>query len=378
MTTLTPACAPVTTTAGHEVGGRRPLVSVAPMMDLTDRHYRYLARLLSRRVLLYSEMITARAILFGDRRRLLAFSSVEGPVVLQLGGDDPASLADAAVIGAEFGYSEINLNVGCPSERVSTGNFGACLMASPELVGECLAAIADAVDVPVSVKHRIGIDDLDSYEDLLGFVDRVDAASGGVPVAYTVHARKAWLSGLSPKENRTVPPLRYEFVHRLKRERPRLTIELNGGVTTLAQAREHLDLVDGVMIGRAAYENPVLLAEVDPALYGEASPSHSRADVVSAMLPYLDAHLASGGRLAAVTRHMLNLFRGVPGGRAWRRTLSEGVHREGAGTEVVTAAIGSVPAEVAAAPFTTSRSAAEVLLRDDQVLDLVGTLADAR
>jgi len=348
------------------------------MMDLTDRHYRYLARLLSRRVLLYSEMITARAILFGDRRRLLAFSSVEGPVVLQLGGDDPASLADAAVIGAEFGYSEINLNVGCPSERVSTGNFGACLMASPELVGECLAAIADAVDVPVSVKHRIGIDDLDSYEDLLGFVDRVDAASGGVPVAYTVHARKAWLSGLSPKENRTVPPLRYEFVHRLKRERPRLTIELNGGVTTLAQAREHLDLVDGVMIGRAAYEDPVLLAEVDPALYGEASPSHSRADVVSAMLPYLDAHLASGGRLAAVTRHMLNLFRGVPGGRAWRRTLSEGIHREGAGTEVVTAAIGSVPAEVAAAPFTTSRSAAEVLLRDDQVLDLVGTLADAR
>src|SRR5690606_4180309 len=203
----------------------RPLISVAPMMDLTDRHYRYVARLLSRRVLLYSEMITARAVLFGDRSRLLAFSSAETPVVLQLGGDDPASLAEAAAIGEGFGYSEINLNVGCPAERVSTGNFGACLMANPELVGECLAAMAAAVTVPVSVKHRIGIDDRDAYEDLLEFVDIVDAVSGGVPVAYTVHARKAWLSGLSPKENRTVPPLTYGFVQRLKRERPHLTVD---------------------------------------------------------------------------------------------------------------------------------------------------------
>src|SRR5690606_36231272 len=205
------------------------------MMDLTDRHYRYFARLLSRTALLYSEMITAHAVLFGDQERLLAFAAAESPVVLQVGGDDPAALAEAAVAAQEYGYSEVNLNVGCPSERVSTGNFGACLMASPRVVGACLAAMASATTLPVSVKHRIGIDDLDTYQHLLAFVDEVDAASGGVPVAYTVHARTAWLSGLSPKENRTVPPLRYDDVHRLKRDRPHLRIELNGGLRSVAQ-----------------------------------------------------------------------------------------------------------------------------------------------
>ena len=372
--------------AGASTPAPRPVISVAPMMDLTDRHYRYVARLLSRRVLLYSEMITAKAVLFGDAKRLLAFSSAESPVVLQLGGDDPAELAAAAVIGEGFGYAEVNLNVGCPSERVSSGNFGACLMASPELVGECLAAIAAAVAVPVSVKHRIGIDERDSYRDLLDFVDRVDSASGGAPVAYTVHARKAWLSGLSPKENRTVPPLRYEEVHRLKRERPHLTIELNGGVTTLLAAREQLRFVDGVMIGRAAYENPVVLADVDPLITEEQSAVVSRASVIEALLPYLEAHLASGGRLAAVTRHLLQLFRGVPGGRAWRRTLSEGAHRPGVGVGLLEDALRAVPSEVARAPLGTPAASGEasesetpeVLLGDDQVLDLVGAFADAR
>jgi len=324
------------------------------MMDLTDRHYRYFARLLSRTALLYSEMITAHAVLFGDQERLLAFAAAESPVVLQVGGDDPAALAEAAVAAQEYGYSEVNLNVGCPSERVSTGNFGACLMASPRVVGACLAAMASATTLPVSVKHRIGIDDLDTYQHLLAFVDEVDAASGGVPVAYTVHARKAWLSGLSPKENRTVPPLRYDDVHRLKRDRPHLRIELNGGLRSVAQAAEHLGAVDGVMIGRAAYENPAILAGVDPVLYGLAAPVGSRAEVVAIMREYLAEHVAAGGKVAAVTRHLLNLFRGVPGGRAWRRTISEGAHVTGAGAALLDTALAAVPAEVAWAPLVTA------------------------
>jgi tRNA-dihydrouridine synthase A len=224
-------------------------------------------------------------------------------------------------------------------------------MASPAVVGECLAAMAEASTLPVSVKHRIGIDDLDTYEHLLAFVDQVDRVSGGVPVAYTVHARKAWLSGLSPKENRTVPPLRYENVYRLKRDRPHLRIELNGGVVTIAQALLHLERVDGVMIGRAAYENPVILGGVDALVFGLEAPATTRADVVSAMVAYLEDHLATGGRVAAVTRHLLNLFRGMPGGRAWRRVISEGAHVPGAGPELLRDALNAVPPEVAHAPL---------------------------
>lgn len=329
----------------------RPVLSVAPMMDLTDKHFRFLARQLTSRSLLYSEMITARAVVHGDRDRLLSFSPAEGPVVLQLGGDDPDALAEATVAAEVYGYAEVNLNVGCPSERVSTGNFGACLMASPRVVGECLAAMAAASSLPVSVKHRIGIDDRDSYEHLLSFVDEVDAVSGGVPVAYTVHARKAWLSGLSPKENRTVPPLRYDDVYRLKSDRPWLQVELNGGVVSAEQALAHLDKVDGVMVGRAAYENPVMLAAVDPLLFGEQATVMSRADVVASMRPHLADHLAAGGRVAAVTRHLLNLFRGVPGGRAWRRTISEGSHLPRAGVELLDAALAAVPPDSAHAPL---------------------------
>jgi tRNA-dihydrouridine synthase A len=272
-------------------------------------------------------------------------------VVLQLGGDEPVELAQATAVAQEYGYAEVNLNVGCPSERVSSGNFGACLMASPAVVGECLAAMAEASSLPVSVKHRIGIDDLDTYEHLLAFVDAVDEVSGGVPVAYTVHARKAWLSGLSPKENRTVPPLRYDDVYRLKADRPGLTVELNGGVLTVEQALLHLERVDGVMIGRAAYENPVILAAVDPLVFGQHGAATSRADVVAALLPYVEGHLASGGRVAGVSRHLLNLFRGVPGGRAWRRKISEGAHLDGAGPGLLEEALRAVPAEVAHAPL---------------------------
>ncbi len=327
----------------------RPRISVAPMMALTDRHFRRLARLLSRQVLLYTEMVTARAVLHGDRERLLGRSPEEGAVVLQLGGSDPGELREAAAAGAAFGYAEVNLNVGCPSDRVRSGRFGACLMAEPELVGECLAALAES-GLPVSVKHRIGVDDADAYDDLLRFVDVVEASSGGVPVAYTVHARKAWLHGLSPRENRTVPPLRYEDVYRLKRERPGLTVELNGGVPDVAAAAAHLRHVDGVMIGRAFYDRPVLLADVDPVLAGASRPL-TRRQVVEAMADHAAAEMAAGTPLPAVARHLLNLFKGVPGGRSWRRALTEGAHRPGAGPELLLAALRAVPAEVLDAPL---------------------------
>lgn len=337
--------------AGWERHGGRPRLSVAPMMALTDRHFRRLARLLSREVLLYTEMVTAKAVLHGDTARLLARTPQEGAVVLQLGGSDPAELRAAALAGAELGYAEVNLNVGCPSDRVRSGRFGACLMVEPTLVGECLAALADS-GLPVSVKHRIGIDDADAYEDLLAFVDGVHAASGGVPVAYTVHARKAWLRGLSPKANRTVPPLRYEDVHRLKRERPALTVELNGGVPDVDAALAHLRSVDGVMIGRAFYEAPVLLADVDPALTGSARAVTRRA-VVEAMADYAADEARRGTPLAAIAKHMLNLFKGVPGGRAWRRALTEGSHRPGAGPDLLAAALRAVPDDVLDAPLST-------------------------
>lgn len=297
-------------------------ISVAPMMERTDRHFRYLMRLISRRTLLYTEMVTMHAIMHGDKHQHLDFNREEQPVSLQLGGDDPETLARCALIAKEWGYDEINLNVGCPSPRVKRGNFGACLMTQPDLVARCLDAMREATpDLPVTVKHRIGVDDLDTYEHMLRFVDTV--AQHSACTRFSVHARKAWLDGLSPKENRTIPPLRYEEVYRLKQDRPHLTIEINGGVRTMQEVRDHLRHVDAVMIGRAAYDDPFLFATVDEELYGEPARTVSRAEVVEAMIPYIERHIARGGRHNHVTRHMLTMFAGRPGGRAWRRHISE-------------------------------------------------------
>jgi tRNA-dihydrouridine synthase A len=308
------------------------------MMDWTDRHCRSLHRVLSKQALLYTEMVTTGAVLHGDRERLLGYDAGEHPVALQLGGSDPADLAAAAKIGADLGYDEINLNVGCPSDRVQSGRFGACLMREPALVAECMAAIAAAVDVPATVKCRIGVDDQDPEESLFTLVDL--CAQAGVR-SFVVHARKAWLKGLSPKENRDVPPLDYELVYRLKRERPDLTIALNGGVPDLAAAKAHLKRVDGVMLGRAAYHTPEILGAVDAEVFGAGEVIDS-AMAVELYRPYLTARLAEGTPLAAMSRHMLGLFHGRPGARAWRRILTvEGV-KPGAGLEVVDAALAAV------------------------------------
>ena len=307
-------------------------------MDWTDRHCRMLHRQLSGRALLYTEMLTSGAVLHGDRARLLAYDPAEHPVALQLGGSEPRELAEAARIGADLGYDEINLNVGCPSDRVQSGRFGACLMREPELVAESMAAIAAAVKVPGTVKCRIGVDDQDPEESLFTLVDR--CAEAGV-TRFVVHARKAWLKGLSPKENREVPPLDYPLVWRLKRERPRLAIVVNGGVADLDEAEAHLDHVDGVMLGRAAYHTPGLLGEVDPRIFREGE----RVDEMQAVArfrPYVARQLAAGTHLAAMTRHMLGLFHGRPGARAWRRILTvEGV-KPGAGLEVIDRALAAV------------------------------------
>ncbi|MCB9528947.1 MAG: tRNA dihydrouridine(20/20a) synthase DusA [Myxococcales bacterium] len=316
-------------------GTLRPL-SVAPMMQRTDRHDRYFMRQLSRRTLLYTEMVTTGAILHGDAHRHLAFHPAERPLALQLGGDDPRALVAAARIALDYGYDEINLNIGCPSDRVQKGRFGACLMAHPEVVADGVAALRAAIPLPVTVKHRIGIDDRDAYEDMLAFVDPVAAAGAD---RFTVHARKAWLSGLSPKENREIPPLRYPDVHRLKRERPHLAIEINGGVTTLAAALDQLAHVDAVMIGRAAYDTPAIFAEADALIFGEPDPPPDLLDVAEAMVPYAAAHLEAGGRLHHVTRHLLTLFNGLPGAKAWRRRLNAAATDAHAGLDVLTGAI---------------------------------------
>jgi tRNA-dihydrouridine synthase A len=309
------------------------------MMDWTDRHCRMLHRTLTSRALLYSEMLTTGAILHGDRTRLLAFDAGEHPVALQLGGSEPADLAAAARIGEAEGYDEINLNVGCPSDRVQSGRFGACLMREPQLVADCMAAIAAAVTVPATVKCRIGVDDQDPEQSLFTLVDL--CAEAGVST-FVVHARKAWLKGLSPKENRDVPPLDYALVHRLKRERPGLTIVINGGVASLEEAEEHLRHVDGVMLGRAAYHTPQILGEVDARVFGEVDGVVSGFEAVARYRPYLARELAAGTHLAAMTRHMLGLFHGAPGARAWRRILTvEGV-KAGAGLEVVDRALAAV------------------------------------
>jgi tRNA-dihydrouridine synthase A len=314
-------------------------LSVAPMMDRTDRHCRYFLRQISRRTLLYTEMVTSMAIMHGDTQKLLGFSPAEHPLSLQIGGDNPQDLAKCAQIGAEFGYDEINLNVGCPSSRVQSGNFGACLMLQPEHVAECIAAMMSATKLPITIKHRIGVDDVDSYEDLVKFVSIV-AETGCT--RFSVHARKAWLQGLSPKENREVPPLRYADVHRLKQDFPHLSIEINGGFTSLEQVHAQLEYVDAVMIGRAAYDNPYLLALADSEIYGEATLPLTRHQIVAAMLPYIDSQLSQGWRLNSITRHMLQLFHGQPGSRSWRRIITEQSVSPGAGVKVVERALAQI------------------------------------
>jgi len=312
-------------------------LSVAPMMDWTDRHCRFFLRLISRRTLLYTEMVPSGAILHGDRERFLAFDPAEQPVALQVGGADPAELADCARLAAERGYAEINLNVGCPSDRVQRGRFGACLMAEPALVADCVAAMIAAAPIPVTVKTRIGIDDRDDFADLAGFLRRV-ADAGCRSVA--IHARKAWLSGLSPKENREVPPLDYARVYRAKAAFPELEVVLNGGVRSLDDAAAHLARgVDGIMIGRAAYQGPYILAEADRRIFGAGQAAPSRERVVAALLPYVAAQTERGVPLRVLTRHVLGLFNGLPGARAWRRHLSEAAGRPGAGPEVVAEAL---------------------------------------
>ncbi len=313
--------------------------SVAPMMDWSDRHCRFFHRQMTRHALLYTEMVTAQAIRHGDRERLIGFDPREQPVALQIGGSDPKLLAEAAKWGEDFGYCEINLNVGCPSDRVQDGRFGACLMAEPGLVAEGVAAMRNAVRIPVTVKCRIGIDDQDEDEDLARFI-RVVSATGCS--TFIVHARKAWLQGLSPKENREVPPLNYARVYRVKQAWPGHVIVINGGILTLAEAEAHLAHVDGVMLGRAAYHTPWILSEVDRRLFGAAPPALTRAEVVERMKPYIAAELARQPGLARITRHMLGLFHGEPGGRAWRRVLSENAYRRGAGPDVVDAALAAV------------------------------------
>ena len=330
-----------TTTPSHRL-------CVAPMMEWTDRHERYFLRLIARHVRLYTEMIPTGAILFGDAERFLRFDPAEHPVALQLGGANPDALARCAEIGQRLGYDEINLNVGCPSGRVQNARFGACLMAEPDLVGRCIAAMAGTVDVPVTVKTRIGIDDQDSYGFLARLVEAVAAAGCQTLI---LHARKALLAGLNPKQNREVPPLRYEVVARVKRDFPRLQVVVNGGIRTLEQAQARLAEVDGVMIGREAYQNPYCLAAWQREILGTTEAAPVREEVVESLLSYVERELAEGTPLKAITRHILGLFNGLPGARAWRRHLSEAAHRPGAGTEVIADALAEMS-------FRSARAAA--------------------
>ncbi|MGI9317683.1 MAG: tRNA dihydrouridine(20/20a) synthase DusA [bacterium] len=312
--------------------------SVAPMLDVTDRHCRAFLRLFSKRTRLYTEMVVSGSIIYGDRDRFLGFDQSEHPLAIQLGGSDPAQLSLCARLAQERGYDEINLNVGCPSDRVKNGMFGACLMAQPELVAECVGEMIQSVDVPVTVKNRIGIDDMDSYEALQRFVQLNAEAGCG---HFIIHARKAWLKGLSPKQNREVPPLQYETVYRLKRDFPELRITLNGGVTSLEQTEVHQRQVDGVMMGRQAYHDPWLLAEVDERLFNDLTEDRpsSRVQIVEQYLTYIEDQLSKGVFLRHMTRHMLQLFHGQPGAKSWRRYLSEYGSRKNAGIEVIEKAL---------------------------------------
>ncbi len=318
----------------------KKFLAVAPMMDWTDRHCRFFLRLISKRAWLYTEMVTTGAILFGDRERFLAFDEAEHPIALQLGGSEPEALAKAAAEGEKFGYDEININIGCPSDRVQNGRFGACLMAEPDLVADGVRAIRDRISLPVTVKTRIGIDDRDHYGFLRDFVGRItDAGCRHV----VIHARKAILAGLSPKENREIPPLDYGRVHRLKRDFPDVIVILNGGLKTSAQIIEQIDNVDGVMIGREAYQNPFALIDMEQALFGSDEMAGTRHDVVRQFLNYVDDQRTAGVPLKSMTRHILGLFNGLPGARAWRRHLSEHAVRADAGPEVIEAALALVP-----------------------------------
>jgi tRNA-dihydrouridine synthase A len=322
-------------------------LSVAPMMDWTDRHCRYLHRLLSREALLYTEMVTAPALVRGGAVHLLDFNEEEHPVALQLGGSDPAELAQAAKLSEDRGYDEVNLNCGCPSDRVQSGTFGAVLMRQPTLVADCVKAMQDAVSVEVTVKCRIGVDDQDPHEVLPAFLEEVAATGCN---RFTIHARKAWLQGLSPKENRDIPPLDYDLVHAMKARFPELHLSLNGGVTSLAEAQVHLDRgLDGVMIGRSAYHQPAdILCAADPQIYGTGEVTDP-VTAVHQMLPYIENHVSAGGKLGQVTRHMLGLFAGKPGARQWRRILSENAHKPGAGPDLVVEALAAVTGAAEAA-----------------------------
>ncbi|NLS13464.1 tRNA dihydrouridine(20/20a) synthase DusA [Vibrio sp. SM6] len=318
-------------------------LSVAPMLDWTDRHCRYFHRLMSEHTQLYSEMVTTGAIIHG-KGDFLAYNEQEHPLVLQLGGSNPADLATCAKLAQARGYDEINLNVGCPSDRVQNGRFGACLMAEPELVAQCIAAMREVVDIPVTVKTRIGIDDQDSYAFLTDFVGIVSEKGGCEQ--FTIHARKAWLSGLSPKENREIPPLDYPRAYQLKQDFAHLTIAVNGGVKSLEEAKSHLAHLDGVMIGREAYQNPYILASVDQTLFGATRPVIKRRQVVEAMYPYIETQLSNGSYLGHISRHMIGLFQNMPGARQWRRHISENAHKPGAGIEVLEQALAKIPSEL--------------------------------
>ncbi len=320
------------------------IFAVAPMMDWTDQHCRFFHRQLSSHALLYTEMVTEQAVRHGDRNKLLGFDPSEQPVALQLGGSNPQGLAEAAKIGEDFGYTEINLNVGCPSDRVQGGHFGACLMAEPQLVADCIAAMRAAVKIPVTVKCRIGIDDQDEEQGLQSFVETV--AKTGCDT-FIVHARKAWLHGLSPKENREVPPLNYDRVHRLKKSMPHLHISLNGGLVNIETEMHHLETLDGLMFGREAYHNPWILVQVDPLFGAAEAPVSTRREAVEAMLPYIGKHLNEGLPLHRITRHMLGLYHSQPGGRMWRQVLSTEGCKAGAGLGVVNQALNVVEVQAA-------------------------------
>jgi tRNA-dihydrouridine synthase A len=313
------------------------LVSIAPMMDCTDRHDRYFLRLIAPHVLLYTEMVTMNVLIHGDYQRFLTFHSIEHPIALQLGGSEPEKLKYCAKLGAEFGYDEINLNVGCPSDRVKSGQFGVCLMLNPSLVAECIAAMRSVVKIPVTIKCRIGVDHQDSYEELLKFITMV--ASAGCQV-FIIHARKAWLNGLSPKKNRTVPPLRYDIVRQIKQDLPHLTIIINGGIKSVAEVAEHLQWADGVMIGREAYTNPYFLTDIEDFFSSTpATQKITRAEIIKKFIPYVEQELIKKTKLSNMTRHVLGLFQGQPGARSWRRYISERAHCHGAGANILTEAL---------------------------------------
>jgi len=313
--------------------------SIAPMMDRTDRHFRYFLRLISEHTLLYTEMITAQAILHGDCHQLLDFSDREHPLALQIGGSNPAELSSCAKIAEDHGYDEVNLNAGCPSDRVQSGKFGACLMAEPDLVAECINKMQLNVRIPVTVKTRLGIDDLDSYEQLAAFIQRTSAAGCRT---FVMHARKAWLNGLSPKENREIPPLEYEKVYQLKQDFPHLEIIINGGFTRMSEILNQFPRVDGVMIGRAAYHEPYLLADADRVIFNDNARQHTRMEIMHEYTGYVEQQLMLGVPLHAMTRHILGLYQGLPGARAFRRHLSEHAHQPGAGINVLQQAVMSV------------------------------------